>query len=67
MSLNEKEEKFIMWYRSLTRLEQIAVNALFVYGDDRLVIVLSKTSDRLHRLDYLPHTKLVNQSAFHRR
>lgn len=67
MQLNPDEIEMVRWYRSLTRLEQLAVNCWLTTGDTQLLMILRERSERLQRFYYFSATHRRDEATLHRR
>ncbi|CAG1013071.1 hypothetical protein ANRL4_04830 [Anaerolineae bacterium] len=65
-TLSGQELKFIVWYRTLTTLERLAVNYWLTTGDSRLIAFLREHSERLQRFSYQSLPDCLYQSPLHR-
>jgi hypothetical protein len=64
--ITEDEMKYVLWYRSLNRLERVAVNR-WLNGHSQMLLFLRKYSQRLQRFVYLPTANSSDELPLHRR
>lgn len=64
MRVTWKEDDFALWFRQKPRLEQIAIRAVLLYNDDRLLNVLRKNGKCLDCPIALTFSECENEIAF---
>jgi hypothetical protein len=64
--LSTQELVFFEWYRSLNTLERLAVNCWLRTGDNRLILFLRDSSERLKRFDYETLPDSYKEFTLHR-
>lgn len=65
-TMNIDTQLIVSWYRSLSPIEQIAIEQYLLCGDSRLLDTVRKVSSSLNRFHYLAVPNSANQTALHR-